>query len=836
LCDYAKETGKMKSQAWGWWIAVALTSCLGLSALPSFATTATWTSTANGTVEAWTNAANWNAAQYPGQDGVYQHAYLTNRVAGSAYKAVVDTSLPYAVGTVEIKNLGAGGEAWAIVTNAVLTYTNLFIRANGRLQVDSGGIVTNAPTLANNFNFTMDGTNGLIAINSGGSLIALTNSFVGTGSGGKSNVLVLGDNAWLSINYGSLTVGNAAGASFNRLLATNNNARLRTYSAPGIGNNSTLNEALFSGGNTVWDCSGSRFYLGSGGVSNLMTVSQGSLWVTNCIAGFWVGYSTGNGYNRLVVTNSGRLFLHGGLAIGYYGIGSNTVTVTGADSLLDCNSYLVRAGDGGGLNNVMLVDQASTVSNAYVYVGQTAPASGNSLILTNGAKWWNGTATSGSIVGNTCTNNSVVVTGPGTLWDLNPRSLSVGNNAAGVNNTMRIENGGLVTNVNALTVGGNGGSSNRLTIASGGRCYLSIAASLSVGSTGASSNFVSVSGADSALSSLGNLTNGNIYVGSTGATGSVMVVDNGATSTGWNQIYVPRYGNCIGNVLTITNGGYLQGAQVRVAHQGSNTWNNTLQVVDGGILEVGQNGLVVDQLPAGPCGNNTITNKGGVYQFTYVSPVITPVPANSSYIYLTDGTISFRGVTTVNVKGNWSGTLTNISFSGKNAFRLNCATNATSPDQSYTFADNLGPTNYARLELYNGSLYRGGSVTIGSGGTLALSGTPSAITNLTIASGGALETTFSGTNSLSQLVATGSVALGGTLRLVLNAPPPEGFDWTLISKTSTGSMTGAFAGDSVIAQPYLGTNYLFRVDTSSGNTLVLHSLGRSLPGTVLTIL
>ena len=260
--------------------------------------------------------------------------------------------------------------------------------------------------------------------------------------------------------------------------------------------------------------------------------------------------------------------------------------------------------------------------------------------------------------------------------------------------------------------------------------------------------------------------------------------------------------------------------------------------MDGGLLETGANGLQIDQAATGPCGNNCITNHAGVYQFTVVAPGIVPVPANNSFIYLTDGTISFRAVTTVDVKGNRTGTLANILYAGNNAFRLNSATNAPSPDQSYTFASNLGPTNYARLELYNGSFYRGGSVAIGSGGTLAVSGDPSTITNLTIASGGTLEMTVSGTNSASRLNAVGSVTLGGTLRLVLAAPPPPaGFDWTLISKAGSSAIGGHFDGEAILKQAYQGTNYVFQITATGGdgNDLVLHSLGREIAGTVIWI-
>jgi hypothetical protein len=83
------------------------------------------------------------------------------------------------------------------------------------------------------------------------------------------------------------------------------------------------------------------------------------------------------------------------------------------------------------------------------------------------------------------------------------------------------------------------------------------------------------------------------------------------------------------------------------------------------------------------------------------------------------------------VKGNWSGSqLTNIAFQGANTFRLNAASNAVS-GQDYTFNTGLGATNYAGLEMINGATaWRGGNLTIGSGGTMLVSNTTANVAGL----------------------------------------------------------------------------------------------------------
>lgn len=147
--------------------------------------------------------------------------------------------------------------------------------------------------------------------------------------------------------------------------------------------------------------------------------------------------------------------------------------------------------------------------------------------------------------------------------------------------------------------------------------------------------------------------------------------------------------------------------------------NNTV-LITGGLLEA--NSLTIT---AGSFGN-VISNSGAVYQFSRFDPTITPA---SGSIVLDGGTIAFRGIANANVKYNWTGNLKNMTFLGDNAFRLNAATNATTPNQSYTFDTGLGSTNYTRLEMVNGTTcYRTGNVTLGGGGAILFSNTTALLT------------------------------------------------------------------------------------------------------------
>ncbi len=228
----------------------------------------------------------------------------------------------------------------------------------------------------------------------------------------------------------------------------------------------------------------------------------------------------------------------------------------------------------------------------------------------------------------------------------------------------------------------------------------------------------------------GTLTIGNNPSTATGTvwlTGGQLVTTNASTVVGWGGVghmtvtggvWLAKdvsLGYTVGNTLTI-DGGQVFATSVQAGNAKTN--NNVL--VTGGVLEA--NTLTINGL------GNVISNSGGVYQFSTIAPTITPATGS---IDLNGGTISFRGVTGADVKGNWSGSqLTNVLFSGNNTFRLNAASNTTS-GQDYTFGTGLGATNYVGLEMLNGgTAWRGGSLTVGGGGTMLVSNTTASVGGL----------------------------------------------------------------------------------------------------------
>jgi hypothetical protein len=226
--------------------------------------------------------------------------------------------------------------------------------------------------------------------------------------------------------------------------------------------------------------------------------------------------------------------------------------------------------------------------------------------------------------------------------------------------------------------------------------------------------------------------------------------------------------------LTIHDG--LVSASLAVT-AGSASGRGSIFIGNGGVLEA-------NSLSAAAGADNTISNVGGVYQFTLASPTLIN-PNGFGKIALTDGVISFRDVANANVFANQSGSqLINISYAGANAFRLNNSSNTSATAQNYTFDNVLGPTNHARLELVNGgTLWRSATLNIGSGGSLLASNTVGTVAAAVNSSGGIRVAN-------SRLTFASNVVLQGSY---VSDPSTNTFlaDLTV---SSSGSMTGG-AGD-----------------------------------------
>ena len=578
----------------------------------------------------------------------------------------------------------------AVVTNASRVWVggasgansnSLTISNGGRLLTGYAGALGGYVGLScSSSTLTIGGTNSITGapatMDTGG--YSLT---VGSGAGCGYNSLVVSAGGVLT-NAASITLG-ASSASFNSLVITNGGQVFESTQGY-IGSSGPSNTCWVGGTDpntgmpSLWSLPNSLL-IGGATVGNTMTVTAGGVVTNVANSGAVVGYGTGGHYSTLVISNNARLYVAaGGVNVG------NAATI--GNQLL--------------LNNALLKS-----------VGQ-------------------------NFIGNTGSNNSLVVTANG-VWDASANAIFIGSSTgaagAGASNRVMVTAGGVITNVSSygVEVGAAPGShDNSLTITNGGHLYMS-GGSLDAGAwsgnpgvgPGGNNNTVSIGSGvlkgntsyDSYIGygSMGNTATlygdtrwdaggQNLYVGYGVATGNALRVD-GCTVTNVALFTVGQTNGAANNTVTVLNGGTLSASTVQAG----------LFTAAGSLVQVSAGGLLEgNTFTVGAGGGNLITNSGGIYQFTTTTPAITN--NGLGIVALDNGIIAFRGVRGVDVKGNWTASLTNIAFSGVNAFRLNNATNSATVPQSYVF--NTGSaTNYAGLEMINGgTAYTNGSVTIGS--------------------------------------------------------------------------------------------------------------------------
>jgi len=289
----------------------------------------------------------------------------------------------------------------------------------------------------------------------------------------------------------------------------------------------------------------------------------------------------------------------------------------------------------------------------------------------------------------------------------------------------------------------------------------------------------------------------------------------------------------LANVGTIapTTGGALTIQNVIIQNTGTINPNNSSLILanasltNSAIVSI-QNGGLLEANTFVQLAGGTMTNWGGANQFSVANPTVSRTTADT--IVLTNGTISFRAITNADVYANGNGTvgnqLTNILYQGTNAFRLDAASNTLAKTQTYTFASNLGPTNYARLELLNGAMYRNGNVTIGTNGTLLVSNGVSTVSGtLTFDPTATLSVDLSKTSGYGALIAQSNVDLGGcALNINLGSAPVVGSSFMIISN-SAGYTTNSF-GTSRQVLTVNNTNYVVRISTATNGVSLNCSL------------
>ena len=274
------------------------------------------------------------------------------------------------------------------------------------------------------------GVGNSLMISNGGQVVVSGYGYVGSGSGGSNNsVLVTGSNSvW---NIAGLVVGiSGAGSS----MVINNGGQVVSYDGY-VGSGGSNNSVLVTGSNSVWNIAG--LYVGSSGAGNSLVISNGGKVVNDYgLAGFgYVGYEGSS--NCVLVTDTGSVWnVRGELYVGYSGAG-NSLVISNSGQVVNGGGYV---GDNSSSSNssVLVTGLGSVWSNSsYLYVGYSG--AGNSLVISNGGKVNNDFGIVGFDSGSS--NNSVLVTGSNSVWNISG-DLDLG--SCGASNRLTVAGGGVL--------------------------------------------------------------------------------------------------------------------------------------------------------------------------------------------------------------------------------------------------------------------------------------------------------------------------------------------------------------------------------------------------------
>jgi fibronectin-binding autotransporter adhesin len=346
----------------------------------------------------------------------------------------------------------------------------------------------------------------------------------------------------LSIILSASVLANQAHAQFTGNNQTNLISGV-TNNWPGdyyVGSNYVFDALLIQNGGALSNYNG---YIGYnvGANSNLVLISgSGSIWnnSTNLIVG------AGGTGNSLMVSNGGKLFSQGTWVGGTGVTHSGNQLVISDGGRASCGNVALNFAFGGGTNCQILVDGTNSILEcASLNVGRLSSV--NRVIVSNGAALFNSGA---SIIGqNNGNNNSLLVTGVGSIWT----------------------NGGM--QIGDSSVGG--GTNNSLVISNGG----TFIGSLNIGSLG-SNNWVRVTGA-------GSLCQGAIFVGTGSGINSRLLVDNGG------HVIVDNVNLTIGNGRTISV--FDSGSALTIANDLDLTGpNGSIVISNGGAMNVSGFGYI----------------------------------------------------------------------------------------------------------------------------------------------------------------------------------------------------------------------------------------------------
>ena len=405
-----------------------------------------------------------------GNSSVANALILTNAGILISSSGVIGNS---ALATNNFALVSGAGSLWSnsppLYVGSTGSFNQLTINNSGRVVNNAGFIGYDATASNNSVTVTDAGsawTNSSLYVGYNGSFNNLSvangglvldyNGYIGRMAGANNNAVQVAGSGSVWTNNGGVYVGlNSAG---NRLTITNGGVVYNTNAFIGFNSSASNNSVLVSGSGSGW-ANNSDLYVGVAGSGNQLTVDNSGV-VISYVTYLGTGPTSTN--NTLFVTDPGTLFWSHAVDVGYTGSFNRLIVSNSAAVWAIGGSVGVAAASS---NNLAIVTGAGSIwSNYFLTVGSSG--SGNQLCITNG-----GTVvdfSSGSIgASSSASNNSVLVSGPGSLWN-DYGDLFVGTNGPG--SQLSVVNGGTVTASNVV-VGAAASSSGNIVTVSGGSLF-----------------------------------------------------------------------------------------------------------------------------------------------------------------------------------------------------------------------------------------------------------------------------------------------------------------------------------------------------------------------------
>lgn len=260
-------------------------------------------------------------------------------------------------------------------------------------------------------------------------------------------------------NYGNVFyVGYAFTNAFDTLRVESGGVLIDTAGAIGSGPGADFNHAIVTGAGSVWS-------------------NNGVLYVGNNGAG-----------NSLVISHQGKVVSRPGSIGSYYTASNNSVLVTGSGSVWNDGDYLV-VGDGGPGSSLVISNGGAVLAGGDGNIGWSS--SDNSMLVTGAGSVWSNSNWA-LYIGVNGTGNSLEIRDHGKVFD---GASTIGQQGIGNSNTVLVTEGSVWNNNGLLIIGQNGGlAGNRLIISDQGVVVCSDA---ELGYAGADHSSVLVSGSGS---------------------------------------------------------------------------------------------------------------------------------------------------------------------------------------------------------------------------------------------------------------------------------------------------------------------------------------------------